>query len=81
MQISRRPKSSLLVNLKDALLSSAEPTDTLGAQMSRSLRLTVLNHIIRPARRVENSDVVSFTERQLDLTLARLVREAWAPWA
>lgn len=79
MQSIRRSKPSLLVNLKDALLSSVQPNDALGGQMSRTLRLTVLNHIIRPARRVENSDVVSFTERQVDLTLARLVREGLGP--
>lgn len=44
--------------------------------MSRSLKLTLLNNIVRPARHFENSDAVSFAEQQLDLSLAKVTREA-----
>ena len=44
--------------------------------LSRSLKLTVLNSLVRPARHLENSDAVSFAEQQVDSALAKVTREA-----
>jgi pimeloyl-ACP methyl ester carboxylesterase len=79
MERISKSKNSLVDSIKDAILSNAIPSDSIGGQMSRNIRLKVLNNIVRPARRVENSDVVSFAERQLDLTLARIMREGLGP--
>jgi len=79
MEQTAKQRRSLIETLKENVLNSTSTGDSIGGQVSRAVRLYVLNTIIRPARRVENSDVVSFTERQLDLTLARVVREGLGP--
>lgn len=43
--------------------------------IERYVKLRMLNNVVRPARRVESAEVVAFTERQLDATLARGFRE------
>lgn len=76
---STRTKSSLEKSVKGLLSVPTSSTDPLSGNWNRTLRLHVLNNIIRPARRVENSDVVGFAERHVDLTLAKLVREGLGP--
>lgn len=79
MNQSSKSQWSLLENVRKALLNPSLPLEPNGGQVGRSIKLKVLNNIVRPARRVENSDVVGFAERQLDLTLARLLREGLGP--
>lgn len=72
MDTTFKPKRSLLKEVK-ASVSEALPDTN---ELSRSFRLQFLNNVVRPARRVSNSDAVGFAERQVDLTLARMFREA-----
>ena len=72
MDIPFKPKRSLIKDVKAAVAESLPDSD----ELSRNLRLRFLNTIVRPARRVSNSDAVGFAEKQIDQTLARVFREA-----
>jgi hypothetical protein len=72
MDIPFKPKRSLINDVKAAVADSLPDSD----ELSRNLRLRFLNTVVRPARRVSNSDAVSFAEKQIDQTLARVFREA-----
>lgn len=72
MESSFQPKRSLISGVTTALSRSLPSYDGLG----RSARLTFLTSIVRPARRISNSDAVGFAEKKIDQTLARVFREA-----
>lgn len=72
MEASYKPKRSLMDEVKTAVTAVLPDRGNL----NRKVRLQFLNNVVRPARRVSNSDVVGFAEKQIDLTLARVFREA-----
>jgi pimeloyl-ACP methyl ester carboxylesterase len=72
METSFKPKRSLLQEFKSAVSGSLPDADNV----TRNLRLRFLNNVVRPARRVSNSDAVGFAEKQIDQTIARIFREA-----
>lgn len=67
---------SLFASFRGSSADSLSQVGSLNEGLSRSLKLTFLNTLIRPARHLENSDAVSFAEQQIDLTLAKMTREA-----
>ncbi|NBW82263.1 alpha/beta hydrolase [bacterium] len=72
MESSFKPKRNFLVDVKESVFGTLPDSEDL----SRKVRLGFLNAIVRPARRLSNSDAVGFAEKQIDLTLARAFREA-----
>lgn len=72
MESTFKPKRTLIKDFKAAITGALPNSNTL----NRTLRLQFLNNVVRPARRVSNSDVVGFAEKQIDQTLARVFREA-----
>jgi abhydrolase domain-containing protein 6 len=66
----------LFSSFRNSPAQSLSQVGGFNESVSRSLKLTVLNTLVRPARHLENSDAVSFAEQQVDLALAKVTREA-----
>jgi pimeloyl-ACP methyl ester carboxylesterase len=71
-----RPKRSVAHEVKDTVVNSVSELLPDTEDLNRSVRLQLLNYFVRPVRRASNSDVVGFAEKQADLTVARVFREA-----